>query len=93
MGYVGLPLALAFSESKIKTIGIDIDQIKIDSLNNGISHINQIKDRTIKNALIDNYLSFTSNFEIIKDCDAIIICVPTPLDDLKKPDLSYIKKA
>ncbi len=93
MGYVGLPLSLTFAEKKIKTVGLDIDKNKINSLNIGKSHINQIKNETIKNQINNNFLEFTTNFEIIKNVDAIIICVPTPLNKLKKPDLSYINNS
>ncbi|MBW3041833.1 UDP-N-acetyl-D-glucosamine dehydrogenase [Prochlorococcus marinus XMU1408] len=90
MGYVGLPLSLSFAEKKFSVIGFDIDNKKIDSLNSGKSYIHHIKTNRIQNCVNKNLLKASSDFRIISEIDCIIICVPTPLNDHREPDLSYI---
>ncbi len=90
LGYVGLPLSLAFSGRVEKVIGFDIDQAKIDSLKMGVSYLNHISDESINKEVMSNYFEPTSDFAKIEEVDAIIICVPTPLDNKKTPDLTYI---
>jgi UDP-N-acetyl-D-glucosamine dehydrogenase len=89
LGYVGLPLALTFSESNVKVIGFDIDNKKILNIKNSRSYISNISNNKIKNAIKKN-LKVTIDFKKINLVDAIIICVPTPLDNHNAPDLSYI---
>ncbi|MFN8369798.1 MAG: nucleotide sugar dehydrogenase [Bacteriovoracaceae bacterium] len=89
LGYVGLPLALAFAEEGVNVIGFDIDSRKIDSLNSGNSYIQHIPSERIKGVLRSK-LSVTDSFKDISLVDAIIICVPTPLNKYREPDLSYI---
>ena len=89
LGYVGLPLALLFSEQGFRVTGFDIDQKKVDTLNSGGSYIVRIPPEDIAPARERGFKA-TSNFEQIADMDAIIICVPTPLDDYHQPDLTYI---
>lgn len=89
LGYVGLPLALRFSEENVKTIGFDIDEEKVNKLSKCSSYIEHISDSKVKKA-IESGFAPTTNFSEIKNCDAIIICVPTPLNDYREPDLSYI---
>jgi len=89
LGYVGLPLSILFAKNKFDIVGFDIDKKKIKQLNSGKSYIERIQNRQI-NLLLKNGV-FVSNFEKIKDCDVILICVPTPLKN-KIPDLSFIKK-
>lgn len=89
LGYVGLPLALRFSDVGFKVVGFDIDEKKITSINNGISYINDIEDRFIVKATEKGFRA-TSNFEETKNIDVIIVCVPTPLKNKKDPDLSYV---
>ncbi|MEK5364675.1 nucleotide sugar dehydrogenase [Bacillus sp. FSL R5-0654] len=90
LGYVGLPLAVELSKSDYIVYGIDLDNKKIDQLLNGDSYIMDISNEEIK--YITKYFKFTptSNFEIIKDLDAVSICVPTPLTKSQDPDISYI---
>lgn len=90
MGYVGLPLALEFSEKEFKTIGFDIDTNKTDSLERGESYIKHIKSERIKAVVESNLFEVTVNFERISEVDAILIAVPTPLTEHREPDLSYI---
>jgi UDP-N-acetyl-D-glucosamine dehydrogenase len=89
LGYVGLPLALLFSEQRFKVTGFDIDTRKVQTLSQGGSYIYRIPETEIKKAQRSG-LSATSDFSGLRDMDAIIICVPTPLDDHHEPDMSYI---
>ena len=89
MGYVGLPLAMLFVEQGFRVTGFDIDQEKVETLNAGGSYIVRIPCTEIGLARSRGF-SATSNYRDIRNLDTIIICVPTPLDDLHQPDLSYI---
>jgi UDP-N-acetyl-D-glucosamine dehydrogenase len=90
LGYVGLPLAMEFVNAGYKVSGIDIDQNKINSLNDGKNYINDVSDEKLKNAVKKGLLEGTTDFSIIEKLDAISICVPTPLNKEKNPDISYI---
>src|ERR1700751_3743516 len=89
MGYVGLPLALLYTEQKFQVTGFDIDQRKVDTLNTGGSYIFRITPTEIQTARAAG-LKATSNYAQISEMDAIIICVPTPLNEYHEPDLSFI---
>jgi len=89
MGYVGLPLALLYTEQKFRVTGFDIDQRKVDTLNAGGSYIFRITREEIGAAKAGG-LTATSNYSELTAMDAIIICVPTPLNEYHEPDLSYI---
>jgi UDP-N-acetyl-D-glucosamine dehydrogenase len=89
LGYVGLPLALLFTEEKFAVTGFDIDQRKVDTLTKGGSYIYRIAAEEIKAANAQGF-SATSDYARIEEMDAIIICVPTPLNEYHEPDLSYI---
>src|ERR1700733_1271126 len=89
MGYVGLPLALLYSEQKFRVTGFDIDVRKVDTLTKGESYIYRIAAEEIKAANAQGF-SATSDYSQISSMDAIIICVPTPLNEYHEPDLSYI---
>lgn len=89
MGYVGLPLFLRYLDVGYRVVGFDIDQTKIDALNRGESYIQHIDGSAMTNAESDRYRG-TSDFADIKDVDTIILCLPTPLDDHREPDLSYV---
>ncbi len=93
LGYVGLPLAVSFAESKVKTIGFDKNQEKVDKINNGTNYIEDIRDTKLKEVVDNISLSATTDFSRLSECDAIIIAVPTPLDRFRKPDMSYIETA
>jgi UDP-N-acetyl-D-glucosamine dehydrogenase len=90
LGYVGLPLALEFAGKGFSVIGFDIDKTKIPILNSGKSYIKHIKEDKIKKAVESKKFTATSDFSFLISCDAVIICVPTPLDEHKEPDLTYI---
>ena len=89
LGYVGLPLALLYSEQKFHVTGFDIDQRKVDTLAKGGSYIYRITPEEIQTAKAQGF-SATANYSQISDMDAIIICVPTPLNEYHEPDLSFI---
>jgi UDP-N-acetyl-D-glucosamine dehydrogenase len=89
LGYVGLPLALLFTEQKFAVTGFDIDKRKVDILTQGGSYIYRISSEEIKAANARGF-SATSDYANIEEMDAIIICVPTPLNQYHEPDLSYI---
>ncbi len=89
LGYVGLPLALLFNEEKFPVTGFDIDGDKVKALNEGRSYIYRIPQTEIAAARGKGFAA-TTNYAQIADMDAIIICVPTPLNEYHEPDLSYI---
>ena len=94
LGYVGLPLAVNFAEAGIKTIGFDKNPEKVDSINHGKNYIGDIRDAVLREVVVNKLtLSATTDFSRMKECDALLICVPTPLDKFKKPDMSYIEGA
>jgi UDP-N-acetyl-D-glucosamine dehydrogenase len=90
MGYVGLPLALLFSDERFKVTGFDIDPAKVSALNAGGSYIVRIAQETIKKAQGAGFRA-TADYAEIEQMDAIIICVPTPLDEHNEPDLSFVR--
>jgi len=89
LGYVGLPLALLYSEQKFQVTGFDIDARKVETLAKGGSYIYRIAAEEIQAAKAQGF-SATSDYSLIGTMDAIIICVPTPLNEYHEPDLSYI---
>jgi len=89
LGYVGLPLAIRFSQERFKVTGFDIDEEKVKSLNDGKSYIKHINADDIAD-MANNGFRATVDFSKIAEVDAIIICVPTPLGVHNEPDLSYI---
>ena len=89
LGYVGLPLALRFAEVGIRVLGFDIDESKIQKLNNGGSYIERITPELINTAREQGF-SATTDFSRVTEVDALIICVPTPLNRQREPDLSFI---
>ena len=89
MGYVGLPLALLYSEQKFPVTGFDIDARKVDTLSKGGSYIYRIAAEEIQAAKAQGF-SATADYSQLAAMDAIIICVPTPLDEYHEPDMSYI---
>ena len=89
LGYVGLPLALRFAEVGLKVTGFDIDSAKVQQLNAGGSYIERLQPAVIQRARSQGFEA-TTDFSLSKEVDAIIICVPTPLNRYREPDLSYI---
>ena len=90
MGYVGLPLALLFSDERFRVTGFDIAADKVATLNGGGSYIVRILPSAIEKAQKAGFHA-TTDYSEIAEMDAVIICVPTPLNDHKEPDLSFVK--
>ncbi len=90
LGYVGLPLAVVFAEAGFHVTGIDPDTRKVDSLQKGVSYIPDVKTAVVERLVRSGHLSATSDFSVLKDMDAVSICVPTPLRQTGDPDMSYI---
>jgi UDP-N-acetyl-D-glucosamine dehydrogenase len=93
LGYVGLPLALEFSLKNFKVIGFDLDPQKIRLLEQGKSYIKHINNQRIWQAVNDKSFIATTDFSILPATDVIIICVPTPLNEHREPDISYIENS
>ena len=89
LGYVGLPLTLLFSEDKFRITGLDIDTTKVEKLNAGQSYIHRIEPEHIRAAQQSGFEA-TTDFAVVKDLDAILICVPTPLNHDHTPDMTYV---
>lgn len=91
LGYVGLPLAVEKAKAGFKTIGFDVQQEKVDLVNQGHNYIGDVVDDDLVELVNAKQLSATSDFSFVKDVDFIAICVPTPLDSHQQPDISYVK--
>jgi UDP-N-acetyl-D-glucosamine dehydrogenase len=93
LGYVGLPLSLEFAESGFNVLGFDIDEKKIPILESGDTYIKHIPSERISKSILSGKLKVTNDFSRLKEIDAIIICVPTPLNKYREPDTSYIENS
>ena len=91
-GYVGLPLALRFAEAGHKVTGFDTDPSKVAMLNAGKSYIEHIPQTKIQQFVNSRHFNASTDFARLKEADAILICVPTPLDDRREPDLSFVEQ-
>jgi len=92
LGYVGLPLAVAFSQAGFKVLGFDIQPKRVDLVNKGQLYIPNLDSESLSAAVAKNLLQATSAQSRLKEVDAICICVPTPLTKTKEPDLSYVTR-
>lgn len=90
LGYVGLPLSLQFARSDVEVLGLDIDPGKVQSINCGQSYIKHIESAAIKEQLDAKRFEASTDFNRIKEVQAVIICVPTPLNKNREPDISYV---
>ena len=90
LGYVGLPLSFQFARSGVTVLGVDIDKTKVDALIQGKSYIRHIPAETVSEAVKSGSFSATTDFSRIREVSAAIICVPTPLNKNREPDISYI---
>lgn len=90
LGYVGLPLARAFIDAGYKVLGFDVDPSKVDRINQGDSYIRHVSSEWVGASVKGGRLDATSDFGRLKEADAVLICVPTPLTDAREPDLSYV---
>ncbi|OGW84500.1 MAG: UDP-N-acetyl-D-glucosamine dehydrogenase [Omnitrophica bacterium RIFCSPHIGHO2_02_FULL_46_11] len=93
LGYVGLPLACEFAHAGLHVIGIDTDRSRIEAIKKGKSFIPDIPSRLLSSLVRRQNLSASSSFELLSTCDVIVICVPTPLNKIQDPDISYIVTA
>ena len=90
LGYVGLPLSIQFARSGVTVLGIDVDSKKVELLNNGQSYINHVTADGIREMVDGGKFSAMTDFSRIKEVEAVIICVPTPLTKNREPDISYV---
>lgn len=93
LGYVGLPLAVAFAQAGFTVIGIDLDQRKVDRLNSGESYIADVPSADIAEIRARGTFSASADYESLRQADIVSICVPTPLRKTKDPDMSYVISA
>ncbi len=93
LGYVGLPLALRFAETGVRVLGLDVNQEKVDLLNSGKSYIRHIDSATVAAQRQKQLFEATCDFSRVQEAEAIIICVPTPLNVHRDPDISYVLKS
>jgi len=93
LGYVGLPLATAFAAKGLKATGFEVDAAKAEQINAGNSYIGDVSTQQLRECVESGRLRATTDFDNLKECDAIIICVPTPLRKTKEPDVSFILAA
>jgi UDP-N-acetyl-D-glucosamine dehydrogenase len=93
LGYVGLPLLVEFARNGFQSTGFEVDETKAAQINAGASYISDVSSEMIKELVQDRKLHATTNFDHLQQCDAVIICVPTPLRKTKEPDVSYILAA
>lgn len=90
LGYVGLPLSLQFARSGVRVLGLDIDPAKVEALNAGRSYIKHIEASAIAEQLAAQRFAASADFSRVREVEAVIICVPTPLNKNREPDISYI---
>ena len=93
LGYVGLPLVVEFGVNGFKGYGFEVDSHKANQINEGTSYIGDVPSDRVKKLVDEKLLQATTDFQHLRECDAIIICVPTPLRKTKEPDVSYILAA
>ena len=93
LGYLGLPLAVEKAKAGFKTIGFDVQEEKVNLVNEGHNYIGDVVDSDLKKLVEAGMLSATTDFSFVKDVDFIAICVPTPLDKHQQPDISYVKNS
>jgi UDP-N-acetyl-D-glucosamine dehydrogenase len=90
LGYVGLPLSLQFAHSGVNVLGLDIDPVKVDAIMSGRSYIKHIPSEIIAEVVKAGKFAASANFSRVQEVEAVIICVPTPLNKNREPDISYI---
>lgn len=93
LGYVGLPLAAGLAKCGYFVIGIDANQNKVDTLNGGVSYIPDVPSTDVKELVDRERLQATTDYKALQEADIIFICVPTPFDSMKAPDLTYVRQA
>ena len=93
LGYVGLPLAVEFARAGLRVMGIDVNACKVDAINRGESYIPDVPAAAVADLVQRGKLAATSDYAVVRDCDAVSICVPTPLNKTRDPDMSYVVHA
>jgi UDP-N-acetyl-D-glucosamine dehydrogenase len=93
LGYVGLPLALTFCRRGMGAVGIDVDPAKAQAIGEGRAYLRHVDSAAIAEAVRAGQLTATTDFEQVEECDAVLICVPTPLTPHREPDLSFVERA
>lgn len=93
LGYVGLPLAVEKAKAGYKVVGFDVQDKKVEMVNEGKNYIGDIIDEDLKKLVENGSLKATTDFSFVKDVDTVCICVPTPLDSYKQPDISYVENS
>jgi UDP-N-acetyl-D-glucosamine dehydrogenase len=93
LGYVGLPLAVGFARMGFPVVGLDVDERKITALRQGKSYIRDVESNEVAALVSSGKLTATSDYEVLRQVDVVFICVPTPFDAMKAPDLSFILSA
>ncbi len=91
IGYVGLPLAVEYAKVGYRVIGLDVNKSRVDMVNNGLTYIDDVAEDDLRNVVERGFLKGTTDYSIVREVDCIIMCVPTPLDRYKQPDISYIE--
>lgn len=90
MGYVGLPLAIQFARSGAQVVGLDIDPLKVEKINAGVSYIKHIQSEDLDSMRKQGRLVASTDFSLVREVEAVIICVPTPLTPQREPDISFV---
>jgi UDP-N-acetyl-D-glucosamine dehydrogenase len=93
LGYVGLPLAVGFARRGYRVVGLDVDAHKVWSLVEGKSYIQDVESGAVADLVARDLLAPTADYDSLREVDAVFICVPTPFDDMKAPDLSFVQSA
>lgn len=93
LGYAGLPITVAFAECGYRVTGIDLDADKVQAIRQGVSYVEDIPDHVLAPVVAAGRLDATTDYAVLRDCDAVSICVPTPLSKTGDPDISYIAAA
>jgi len=93
LGYVGLPLAVTFGEAGFRVVGIDTDEHKVRYINAGTSYIEDVPSSRLARLVADGVLEAATDYSVLEQCDAVSICVPTPLGKTRAPDISYVVRA
>ncbi len=93
LGYVGLPNAVAKAQDGFKVIGYDLSTDKVESIKHGFSYIDDVSSSDLKPLVDCGLLYATNDVSLLSEADVIVICVPTPIDHYKQPDLSYVQNA
>ncbi len=93
LGYVGLPLAVSYADAGFTTVGVDVDESRVEALKRGESYVEDVDSSRLAEVVTKGRFVPTSSFEAIRECGAVFICVPTPYTPAKDPDLSYVVQA